>query len=481
MNIMVFSKLKQFVRRCWDSPTLMTWGSFVSKSLTFLVVLPFLLTSLSTAEISLWYLFMTVFSLQLVFDVGFSPTFTRVIAYAMGGATVRELNEPFKKCCGELNTNTIRTIYSTMRVVYVWLGTLWTILLATGGTLAMIRPIGEVVVKTPAWIAWGVIVAVSFFALRGNLYSSYLQGMNQIALLRRWDIITSMGAILTSLLVIFGGGGLLGLVLSHQGWQVISVLRNRWLAMNIENSLIRSNSREPFSKDVFSIVWPSVWRSGLGIMMSNGVIQASGILYAQFGETTSVASYLFGLRLIQTVSQFSQAPFYSKLPLMARLYAENKHSELVQIAKLGMAYAHWTFVTGFIALGLIGAPLLIYIGSNAAFPDHSLWSIMGASFFIERYGAMHIQLYSTTNRIIWHIANGFTGLIYISLSLMLFGKLGVLAFPLGMLLGYLSFYSWYTAIHAYRTFKMNFFVFERGTAFIPFIITLVYISLYNLL
>jgi len=458
----------------------MTWGSFLSKSLTLIVVLPFLLTRLSTAEISLWYLFMTIFSLQMVVDVGFSPTFTRVIAYAMGGATIHDLNAPGIQCCGILNRQTIGTIYSTMRTVYVRLGIIWALLLSTAGTLVMIRPVAAVDNRISAWISWWIIVSVSFFSLRGNIYSSYLQGMNQIALLRRWDILTSIGAISTSLLVLLGGGELLGLVISNQGWQLISVLRNRWLARDLENGLVCSCQSGSYSREVFDVVWPSVWRSGLGIFMSYGVVQASGIYYAQIGETTAVASYLLGLRLIQTVSQFSQAPFYSKLPMMARLYAENRYDKMLFMAKRGMAYAHWTYVTGFIGLGLLGTPILKYIGSNAAFPDHILWSVMGAAFFVERYGAMHIQLYSTTNRIIWHIANGLTGLIYIFFSIILFGKIGVLAFPLGMLLGYLSFYSWYAASHAYKTFKMNFFVFEKGTVFLPFIVTLVYIAFNSL-
>ena len=67
--------------------------------------------------------------------------------------------------------------------------------------------------------------------------------------------------------------------------------------------------------------------------MTYGLVQASGILYAQVGTAASIASYLLALSLIQTVSQFSQAPFYSKLPAFARLFAEGKKSELSRSRK----------------------------------------------------------------------------------------------------------------------------------------------------
>jgi O-antigen/teichoic acid export membrane protein len=397
----------------WNSPTLMTWGSFFSKSLSLIIVLPLILTRLSTEEIALWYLYMTIISFQMLIDIGFSPTFSRVIAYAMGGAVVDDLKSPKNKNNGQANWKTLELICSEMRVVYSRLGIIWPMLLFIFGTLALIKPVSHVQNTFSAWSAWVVILLVSTVVIRGNIYSSYLQGINQIALLRRWEAITSIGAIVTSFLVLILGGGLLGLVLAHQGWQLLNILRNRWLSGVVEDGRFKNFTRGRKNKKVFDAVWPSAWRSGVGHFMTYGLVQASGILYAQVGFASGVASYLLGLRLIQTVSQFSQAPFYSKLPALARLFAENKKGGLVALAKSGMGLSYWCYVAGFIGLGISGEPLLKFIGSNADFPPPLLWSLLGLAFFVERYGAMHLQLYSITNHIIWHIANGIAGFIYI--------------------------------------------------------------------
>jgi O-antigen/teichoic acid export membrane protein len=461
----------------------MTWGSFATRSLSLIVVLPLVLNRLSTPEIALWYLFSTVIGLQMLADVGFSPTFSRVIAYGMGGLSTFEIKDlrDFKKSPSlveatlvEANWETIEKICSTMRAIYLRLTVISIFLFSTLGTWAILRPITKMSDARFGWIAWGVILLASTFTLLGKSYSSYLQGINQIALLRRWETFTSLGAIATSFIVLLAGGGLLGLVVANQGWSILNLLRNYWLCSKVESGRFQKFIGRKIDPIVFDSVWPSAWRSGLGIFMSYGLVQLSGVIYAQFGTASGVASYLLALRLMQTVSQLCQAPFYSKLPILAKLRSEGNIKQQIQVAKRGMTLAYWTYVAGFIGLGLFATPLLKLIGSNAEFVPPLLWGIMGLSMFAERYGAMHIQLYSTTNHIIWHIANGVSGIIYFVVSLALFQKIGVYAFPLGTLVGYLSFYSWYSAIHSYRAFGLNFWLFERSTAFYPFITMIVY-------
>jgi O-antigen/teichoic acid export membrane protein len=325
-----------------------------------------------------------------------------------------------------------------------------------------------------------VILLASSFNLLGNSYSSYLQGLNQIALLRRWEILTSLGAIGTSIIVLLAGGGLLGLVITNQGWLIINIFRNYWLCLKVEGGLFKNFTGQEIDTVVFGAVWPSAWRSGLGVFMGYGVVQVSGIIYAQFGTASGVASYLLALRLMQMISQFSQAPFYSKLPLLAKLRSEGNLEHQIQVAKRGMTLAYWTYAAGFIGLGLFATPLLGLIGSNAKFVAPLLWGIMGLSMFAERYGAMHIQLYSTTNHIIHHIANGVSGIIYLVVALALFKQIGVYAFPIGTLIGYLGFYGWYSAIHSYRAFGLKFWEFEKPIMIPPLLSILIFIFFENL-
>ena len=459
--------MRSLLLRFWNSPTYTTWGYLLASSLSGLVVLPLVLTKFSTAEIIVWYLMLTFVGLQQVVDVGFSPTFSRIITYLMGGVAIDDLRRPSKSGTGNLDAGDLNRVYSTMRKVYFRLGIAWTVLLLIVGSLALQRPISQLRDARSAWIAWGVIVVVSYVAFSANQYVSYLMGLNEVALLRRWDAIAAIGAIVTSFSVLFSGGGLLALVIANQVWQLLNAARKARLARSAVDGLMRSFSRQPFDKRVFNAVWPSAWRSGVGVLMSYGVIQSSGIIYAQVGSTANVATYLLGLRFMQIVTQFSSAPFYSKIPTFSRLYAEGRIAELLHFAQRGMRLSHWAFVLGFGGTGLLVGPLLKYIGSNASFPGPLLWILMGLAFFADRFGAMHIQLYSVTNHIIWHIANGVCGTVYLAVSLGLLHLIGAYAFPVGMIAGYYGFYSWYSARYSYAKFGLKPIAFEKTTSLRP--------------
>ncbi|MBW4549821.1 MAG: hypothetical protein KME35_01650 [Aphanocapsa sp. GSE-SYN-MK-11-07L] len=443
--------------------------------------MPLILTRLSTEEIALWYLFGTIIGLQILADVGFSPTFSRIIAYGMGGRCTSELKDlryvEKSNSSKAPNWETIDKICATMQIVYLRLTAVSISLLTIFGTWALVKPISIVPDSKSAWIAWGIILMASSFSLIGNSYSSYLQGANKIALQRRWEILTTTAGILTSIFVLILGGGLLGLVVANQSWLVLNVLRDRWLCKTIRKNESKIFKHKKIDSDVFEAVWASAWRSGLGALMSYGLIQLSGVFYAQVGTPLEVASYLLSLRLIQIVGLMSQAPFYSKLPLLAKLRSDGNLAEQVNIAKRGMRFAYWSYVVGFIGIGVVASPLLQLIGSKAEFVNSLLWGLMGLSMFAERYGGMHIQLYSTTNHIVWHIANGVSGVIYLVVASLLFRQIGIFAFPIGTLSGYLGFYCWYSATHSYKAFNLQILKFEKSTSLFPFIALVGYIIL----
>jgi hypothetical protein len=232
-------------------------------------------------------------------------------------------------------------------------------------------------------------------------------------------------------------------------------------------------ARDP---DVLHAVWPAAWRSAVGIGMSRGVVYATGLGYAQVADAKSLASYLLAIRLITAVSEVSQAPFYSKLPRLAQLVASGRRDEMVNLAQKGMALAYWSFVVPFVTIGLTGSTLVRIIHSNAPFASPLLWSLIGLAFFLERYGAMHLHFYSTTNHIVWHIANGVAGVINILTVLALFGVLGVYSFPVGLIASLLGFYCWYSAAHAYRAFGLRVLAFERRTVLVPLLVMIAYFA-----
>ncbi len=461
--------------RMWNSRTLTAWAAVATRGISLLLVLPLLLTRLSAPEIAVWYLIAAIISLQSLADLGFAPTFARMIAYGMGGATSLEAKSEAGAPGAPRGPNweLIGAVWHTMRRVYMRLAIVSLLLVASVGTLAMLRPMRALVDPARGWIAWTVVVAVSAVVLGGNTFSAYLQGVDEIVLVRRWDAIMGAGAILTSFVVLLAGGRLLALVLANQVWAVGVVLRDWQLARSVHEGRFR-RLRPGDHASVMRVVWPSAWRSGIGVGMNRGVTQATGVVFAQLGSSAAVASYLIGLRIIQLIADLSVAPLGSNLPRWARLRAEGRREELLASAQRTMRVIYWTFAAAVIAVGVAAPRLFAALHSHAAFVEPRIWALLGVAFFIERYGAAHIQLFSTTNKIIWHVANGVTGLIVVVTSAVLLPLLGVFAFPIAFVAGNLGFYGWYSALHSYRADRIRPLAFERTTALPPFGVVAIY-------
>ncbi len=467
------------ISKLWNSPTFNTWLSYSTKTLTLFMVLPLILKQLAPAEIALWYLFFTVISLQGLADMGFKTTFIRIIAFAMGGAekvNYNAISNSNNNVSLEPNWNLVGKIFSKMRFIYKYLTMVFFILIITIGSISMVKPISNVSDKHSAWICWGIIIMVSCIKFYATIYSNYLEGLNQIAVVRRWESFTSLISISLSIIFLLIFKSLLSLVVANQIGVLIDVTRNYFLCMSAENKKFQTlNINHPFDRSLFNDIWSPAWRSGIAGFMSNGLTSITSLLYAQIGNTAAIASYLLALRLISQVRDISMAPFYSKIPMFAKLQSQGK-IEIIKIkAQRGMLISNLVFISGIIVIGMLGNNLLLLIGSKVGFVSNELWVLLSLAFFIHRYGAMHIQLYATSHKIISHIADGVSGGIYILVTLLLLPHYSLYAIPIGMLAGYLGFYSWYAGYHSYKYMKVSFLKFEYLAVFPSLILFILYL------
>lgn len=449
------------LKRAWDSPTLMTWGSILVQAASLIAVLPLVLMRFDAATAALYLLFLTASNLQLMITHGITPTFVRMLSYAHAGTA--SLSDNAKT--GTKNLGSLASIVSGMRVAYAWCALLCFAASATLGSLALAGPINSVPDSRSAWMAWAIVVTIGSASVWSGMYSAYLDGLNLIAFQRRLDIVFGAASVAASATVLLLGGSLLALVVNWQAWRLIGLLRIwvqcRKAAQGEYLSLPTAPAREALRQ-----AWPAAWRSTIGTATTYGLNQASGIYVGHVAEPRSAASYLLALRLLDALSAVARAPFYTKIPTLARLWAERNAAAQYMVARRGMITAHWIFAVGFCAALWLGAPLLNTIGSATPFPPEAVWVPMGLAFFIERFGAMHLQWYSTTNNIVWHKANGGYAIIAIATAIALTPWYGVTALPFAMLAGQTLWYSWYCAKYSYSLNNISFYTFERGV-FIP--------------
>jgi hypothetical protein len=461
--------IRKLAIRTWDSPVMMTWLNTLARMISFATVLPLVLRRFVPADISLYYLFWSVVSLQLMAGSGFLPTFARFVSYALAGAKDSDFDELGRGgkaglADGSVDPGAFSRIVATLHRVFLVLSLATVPVMAVVGTLLLQRPVSQSADPAQAWIAWGVILATTPLTLYSNQFSSLLQGSNRIALEQRWSALFVIFGSLSGLAAMLCGGGLLALIAVNQAWQVAAFFRLRWLASRVLHDLPYQPDQAIYSPAIFRAIWPSSWKSFVGVAASNGIVSASGLLFAQRITGAPLAEFLFGLRVMGVASEVSRAPFYTKLPQFNTLRIRGELPELARLARQGMQRAYAGFLVLFFAAPIGAAVILPLIKSNISFPHTSLWCLLGLATLVERCGAMHLQVYSTTNDIIWHWMNGVTGLIWIALMLALLPLLGLQAYPVAMLLGYTSFYTWIAVKKSLRSIHQTLWSFERACA-----------------
>jgi len=459
--------------RLWQSPSTMAWAALSARAITFVTILPLVLKLFSPQEVALWLAIGAVVAMQPLFELGFAQTFVRVIAYAAPregethqqiASSPQDVNLQSKY---EFDGLTMPSILETMRKIYLVMAIFALVTLATGGTAFMSTFVLATADTTYNWLAWAIVTVSFSISLWANQYNILLTGVQRIPLVKRCEASVAVGSIISGSIGLVAGCNLLMLVAIFQVWNGIGAILCRYYALRELKIMGMDYLEWKIDKKIIQIVFPPAWRSFLGILLSFGTLQISALYIAKSSTVAEAASLLLSLRLIQAISQFSQVPLYTKLPLLATLYARKLPKELVSAAESGMRQSYSVFVFGSVVTAVAFPYFLTRLSSDIAFVSTQFWALLCLAFFAERIGGMHSQLIGVTNRINWHVLNGFTGVIFLGGLILMYGEQGVLAYPLSILLANVGFFMWVSARQSYAKFHMSFPHFEIKTSVFP--------------
>jgi hypothetical protein len=454
------SSLTKAAVGAWNSPTLNTWASQVSRLLNVLIFMPLVLSKLEVVEIAVWYLFTTIISFQLLFEFGFGFNFTRFISYvtAPGAASDSSskkdpISESIRLGVGQCEP---QTVLNTVRFVYLGLAAVSLVLMLGVGTPLLWRFYELAENDQMILNAWGVVVIANTFGFYSIGQGATLDGLHRVAERRRWEAVTGLGSVTAGSIAIILGFNFFVVVLAHQGWIVVRYGVYQLLLRQALDERGLDSRPTGTKSSVLRLVWPHIWRNGIGVMISNGVIVGGTMVYSQVGEPARVAGFLLAMRVIHLISSFSQAPFYSRIPELGQHAAPARDQEFLALSRRGQTLALWLFAIGVVSFAWLGEPLLGILKSGVELPGGQIWCMLGFAFFFERVGGMSLVLCALANRMFIHTANAVTGALFLVASFVLFPQLRDLGLSIAFLIGYGGFYWIYASIKAHSVLSLRF-------------------------
>lgn len=453
--------------------------SLLTRSVSFVLVLPLILKKFSDTEAAVWFVFSAVMIVQSILGFGFSPSFARLLAYARAGADVAQMhdlrdNRAIGKGQG-CDWVSIARLCSCMRRVFFGLSVLNFLVLAGIGTLAVYRTVVLAGNLPSIWVAWVIMVISSSFNFATTYYSSFLQGMDKLTESRRLDTVLALCSILTAFGVLTWKASILALVLSYQIWVVVGFFAYRAMAFRLvpkESGWSQDSRWEPF---VLRLVWDSAWKNGVTNCLTFGLVQSTGVLQAQFSDPSATVAYNFNLRLVTLIGQVVQAPFLTRLPELARLRALGQLGGQLQILRRCISMTHWLILTSTLLVAMILPTAISIMGCHSLRFNPVLWAFFSISLVFERHSAMLQSIRNLTNNPKEHIA--MIGYFFFNVAFMslLFRCLhfGMYSFPIAMIATQLFFVLWYSASVSYPILGVSALSFELGVSLPPVLIVIV--------
>lgn len=464
----------RIIRKIWNSPTFMTWGNMLSSSGKLLVLTPLILVKFNSDETAFWYLLLTINSMVIVVDFGFYPTFSRVISYVFNGLDrISDISKKTRIIEGDRPAwGFMKNVYGTLNTVYVSLCFLVFFVIL----VASYSPVSTIINRTgnqlELWYSYGFFllsIALNLFAKRSD---SIIIGTNHVAMINRWNILNNISNSVSSIIIVLYDLGVIWLAVNQLAFAIILVFRNIYIERNICEKKFKKFKFINFNKELFLWIWNPSWRSGILILASTGLTQITGFVYTNLSTSAQLASYLITLKLVTTISQFSQAPFYSKLPIFSGLRVKNHLTCLSEKTIVAIRKSLMVFVVGIMFLIYLGDYLLEFIGSKTRLESPEFIILMAFVWFFERHHAMHAQIFVTTNRIPFYKTAIISGVVNICFMLFLIPKVGSWAFPISLGISNLIINNWWNVKISLKSIESDFFPYFRKSALLPFFILL---------
>jgi O-antigen/teichoic acid export membrane protein len=329
-----------------------------------LLLLPFVLTRLSPAEVGIWYLFLTVQSLAFLADFGFQPTLTRAFSAAYAGSSeIRK--QGLAEALGRPNLILVEQILRLCRGFYMALAAAVLLLLLTAGT-AYIRSLtaAEPLDSTNTLLVWFLLSVGTAAQLYFSWNSAFLTGGGQLAANYANQIASRAGFVGIGIVALSAGWGLLGLAVANIASIIVARIYAQLLMRPLLRPLSGIRAAGGHTKDVLRALWPNASRMGLVALGAFLITRVNVLIISTYMGLPTVASYALSLQLLAAVTSVAQLPMQVAIPKMVQLRVVQDIAGLRSLFIRRQAFLLLVFVSGALFVVVAGQPLLDLVGSR---------------------------------------------------------------------------------------------------------------------
>lgn len=419
-----------------------------------ILVLPLALRTIPTAEMGIYYTFMSLAGLAAFLDFGMGGTIGRSAAYAWGGAdsfSARGL--PEQQNTAEPNRKLLATLAHLTRVWYYALGSLAAVLLALIGTIFVKQRISESGLDSNMVLCWLFFSMVTAYGIATSFWSMLLTGVGDVKNACRYGVIAQSISTIFLVIALLAGMKLWAYALSL----LIGPMVGRYLARKRFLNLMGQSLPALLSKadlSVLASLWPMTWRMGASVFGIFLIQRGNILICSTFLGLETTAKYGLTLNLYTILFQVTGVFLFVANPKIAGAHVQRNIQELRRLfiprLYLGLGLA----CIGATVLILFGSQFMRFIGSQTDLLAPGISSLLFIILVLDNHQAGYMNLVMASNENPFVLPSLLSAVVMLSIAMWTTPHFGLIGMILTYGLVQLAWNHWWPVVRGARLLKV---------------------------
>lgn len=365
------------------------------------ITLPLILHMLTTEEIAMNYLMLTVGSLVALIDFGFAPQFGRNVTYVFSGAQQLEKEGINSNVGGEINYHLLKGLILVAKQVYLYMSILVLVIMLTFGTWYIWNVTDGFTNVNHSFLIWCLYSVSTFFNIYFFFYSSLLTGRGQIMESKKAMMAQKVVYILLCYLLLLLGCGLISVCIAN----LLAPFVERWLSYRyFYDTEIRGKlkdivvTKEDKTK-IFHVIWFNAKKLGINFIGAYAILKSSMFIAGLYLSASMIASYGLMTQLTNILVGVSTTFFTSYMPKMTSRRVNHDRMGMIRAFAWAMNVYYVLFALGALVMIVVGPSLLDLIGAKASLPTTSLLALFLFISLLETNHSLYCTLITTGNNV----------------------------------------------------------------------------------
>ena len=436
-----------------------SYASYILQTGAGFFLLPIILNKLPSAELAIWYVFLSITALINLLDFGLQPTIMRNVSYIFSGA--RKLSKQGVIIQNEqlpIDYSLLKSLIKTVKKIYIIISFIIAITMFSIGSMYIKTITLDLVNQDQILYAWYIYIISIVLNFYFYYYTPLLIGRGKIAESNQTIVMSKLAFLIISVIGLFLGHGLMAVAIGNLVGSFVNratsfyFFYDKEIKIEIKKSKVKDINLSP-------ILWNNAYKLGIVSIGAFLITKGNTLIASKYLDLEIVAQYGLTLQVIMILSTVSSIFFRTYIPKF------NSNRMLGNVKAVKIDYSKSLFIMNI--LYLAGALVILFIGnsvlslvrSNTLLLPKMYVLILIVIIYLETNHSNCATLITTKNEVPFvkpAIISGI-GVLVLGLISVKYLKAGILGLIVSQGFVQLLYNNWKWPLETYKDLDTNYF------------------------